>query len=91
MIGVTLPRNVNLDVDWKSGARDDLADIYTDPGDHVICWSQGPTTLGHETMVASCIQVEKGREPLDLAEIEEESSGDSRRPSWRARSSTTTS
>ncbi len=35
---------------------------------HVIRWSQGPMTLGHETMVASWVQVEKGREPLYLTE-----------------------
>ncbi len=29
-------------------------------------------------------QAEKGIEPLDLAEVERKTSGDSRRPSWRA-------
>jgi len=41
-------------------------------------------------MVTSCTQVEKGREPLDLVKWERNASGDSRRPSWRARSSMTT-
>ena len=38
-------------------------------------------TLGHETMVTSSAQVEKGSEPLDLAEWRN-ASGNSRRPSW---------
>jgi len=29
-------------------------------------------------------EIEKGREPLVLAEVEEKTSGDSRRLSWRA-------
>ena len=33
-------------------------------------------------MVASWVQVEKGREPLYLARQREDTSGDSRRPSW---------
>ncbi len=39
-------------------------------------------TLGHETMVTSDAQVEKGREPLDLTEWKRNASGNSRRPSW---------
>ncbi len=35
---------------------------------HVIQGSQGLMTLGHETRGASGAQVEKGSEPLDLAE-----------------------
>ncbi len=36
-------------------------------GSHVIQWSQGSTTLGRETTIARC-RIEKGSEPLDLAE-----------------------
>jgi len=49
---------------------------------HVIQWSQGPMTLGHKTMVAWMIWIEKGIEPLVLVEWKRNAGGDSRRPSW---------
>jgi len=89
-LNVTLPQNVSLDVGFNDSARR-LSEGYTRTlVSHVIYWSQGPTTLGLETMIFKWIQVEKGKESLQSC-VEEKSSGDSRRPSWRARSSTTTS
>ena len=68
-LNVTLPPNVSLDLGLEMACDTWLSkDRYTQTGSHVIQWSQGPTTLGHETMVASWVQVEKGIEPLDLAE-----------------------
>ncbi len=62
---VTLPLNMSLDLGFD--ARDTTYRQETWIL-QVTCsgWSQGPTTLGHKTMVLT--RVEKGREPLDLAE-----------------------
>jgi len=48
-------------------------------------------TLGHKTMVILSTSGEREKEPLDLAEWKRNDGGDSRRPSWRARSSMATS
>ncbi len=67
---VTLPLNVSLDVGLEvctCGLGEySYTRTYVESCDMEI--TRSLTTLGYETMVTSGIQVEKGIEPLDLAE-----------------------
>ncbi len=61
-----MPLNVSLDLGLRTARVEQLSnDEYTRTLDsHVIQWSQGPTTLGHKTMVTSWVQVEKRERAL---------------------------